>query len=392
MIRVAHITPSLGAKAGGIPSVIRGLVQESSRSGIDCLIAAVRDREYHQGETISGVKTILGESMGPDSLGFSTNLTRYLTQEMTHDTVIHSHGLWMHPGVVARNVSRLSGVPLMITPHGMLEPWALENSKWKKRIAGWLFENKNLRSAGCIHASSTAEARNVRNYGLRNPVAVIPNGIDPAGYSHLPPYVAIEEDYPLLKGKRRVLFLARIHPKKGLPHLLKAWKGLQPNFKDWALLIAGKDELGHEAEMKILASELGLGESVFFVGPLYGTAKLKCLAGSDVFVLPSFSEGFSMAVLEAAACALPIVLTPQCNFPELIAADGAVEVQPTAESCEIGLRRVLSLSDAEREAMGSRGRGLVETHYNWRAVATKMAAVYAWLLHQGPKPATLIEN
>jgi glycosyltransferase involved in cell wall biosynthesis len=111
-----------------------------------------------------------------------------------------------------------------------------------------------------------------------------------------------------------------------------------------------------------------------------------------VFVLPSFSEGFSMAVLEAAACALPIVLTPQCNFPELIAADGAVEVQPTAESCEIGLRRVLSLSDAEREAMGSRGRGLVETHYNWRAVATKMAAVYAWLLHQGPKPATLIEN
>jgi poly(glycerol-phosphate) alpha-glucosyltransferase len=196
----------------------------------------------------------------------------------------------------------------------------------------------------------------------------------------------MEAEYPRLKGKRRMLFLSRIHPKKGLAHLFKAWQQLASEFNEWILLVAGNDQLGHEQEMRSLAIGLGLGNAVVFLGPLYGEAKKKMMAGSDAFVLPSFSEGFSMAVLEAAACGLPVMLTPQCNFPELAAAGGAVEVQPEAASCEVGLRQMFSFSNAERKRMGARGQKLIRRDYTWPAIAARMAAVYAWLLRQGPKP------
>jgi poly(glycerol-phosphate) alpha-glucosyltransferase len=138
--------------------------------------------------------------------------------------------------------------------------------------------------------------------------------------------------------------------------------------------------------MELLAIDLGLRESVHFLGPLYGEAKLRALAGADCFVLPSLSEGFSMVALEAAACGLSALLTPQCNFPELAAAGGAFEAQPTVEGCELGLRKIFSLSDEQRLEMGARGRRLVQAEYTWRGVATQLASVYTWLLGQGPKP------
>jgi poly(glycerol-phosphate) alpha-glucosyltransferase len=356
------------------------------RSGVDCLVAGLRDEFIKPEGPIPGVKAILGNAIGPISFGYSPELKCLLAAEASRGLIIHSHGLWMHPGVIARKLAKASGSPLVVSPHGMLEPWALENSRWKKRFAALVFENRNLCSADCLHALCEAEARNMRNYGLRNPIAIVPNGVDLEEFSSLPPYEAIETERPLLKGKKRMLFLSRIHPKKGLPHLLRAWQRVVPEFKDWMLLIAGNDQLGHEQEMRSLAIELGLGNIVVFMGPLYGEAKKKAMAGSDAFVLPSFSEGFSMAVLEAAACGLPVLLTPQCNFPQLGAAGGAVEVQPEVTSCEKGLRQLLSLSDEQRKAMGACGWEMIRKAYTWPAIAEQMTAVYAWLLRRGPMP------
>jgi poly(glycerol-phosphate) alpha-glucosyltransferase len=383
---VVHVTSWLSRQGGGIPPVVWALASETRLQGIDCLVAGLEDQWVEADSSAKKVPLLTGSLLGPGTLGFSPNLLTRLTARMKPAGIIHSHGLWMYPGIVARRVSKSTASPLVISPHGMLEPWALENSRWKKRLAAWLFENKNLRSADCLHALCEAEARNIRSYGLRNPVAVIPNGVDLADFSSLPPYGAIERDNPRLKGKKRMLFLSRIHPKKGLPHLLRAWQKLASQFPDWRLLIAGNDQLGHEAELKKLTSELGLLTSVIFLGPLYGETKKQALAGADIFVLPSFSEGFSMAVLEAAACGLPVLLTPQCNFPELAAAGGAVEVQPEVESCENGLRHLLSLSQDERRGMGLRGRELIQKAYTWPGIAARMISVYAWLLRQGPKP------
>jgi poly(glycerol-phosphate) alpha-glucosyltransferase len=386
IFQVAHVTSWLSSQGGGIPPVIRGLICESMRSGLDCLVAGLRDEFMTPEGPVPGVRAILGDTVGPISFGFSPELKCRLAAEASGGLIIHSHGLWMHPGVVARELAKTTGSPLVISPHGMLEPWALENSSWKKRIAALVFENRNLRSADCLHALCEVEARNMRNYGLRNPIAVIPNGVDLKDFNPLPPYEAMEAEHPLLKDKRRMLFLSRIHPKKGLPHLLKAWQRLAPDFNDWVLLIAGSDQLGHAQEMRSLATELGLLNAVIFLGPLYGDAKMKAMAGSDAFVLPSFSEGFSMAILEAAACGLPVLMTPQCNFPELTAAGGAVETQPEVGSCEDGLRKIFSLSSAQRKSMGLCGRELIRKTYTWPAIAARMATVYAWLLRQGPKP------
>jgi poly(glycerol-phosphate) alpha-glucosyltransferase len=177
------------------------------RAGLNCLVAGLRDGFIEPEGPIPGVKTILGNTVGPVSFGFSPKLKQRLAAEVNGRWIIHSHGLWMYPGVAARKLAKASGFPWVVSPHGMLEPWALENSRWKKRLAALIFENRNLRSADCLHALCEAEARNMRHYGLRNPIAVIPNGVDLEDFSPLPPYEALEAEYPVLKGKRRMLFL-----------------------------------------------------------------------------------------------------------------------------------------------------------------------------------------
>lgn len=366
--------------------MVWALARELARLGTDCLVAGLKDQWVGADCSAYSVPLVTGSVLGPKALGFSPGLSAQLRPRLKPGGIVHSHGLWMHPGLVARKCALAKGCPLVVSPHGMLEPWALTRSRWKKRLVGRLFENANLRSASCLHALCEAEGRNIRNYGLRNPIAIVSNGVDLSEFTPLPAYDAIEHDKPLLKGKRRLLFLSRIHPKKGLPHLLRAWQRLAPEFKDWMLLVAGSDQLGHEAELKEQTSDLGLLASVLFLGPLYGEGRTRALAGADAFVLPSFSEGFSMAVLEAAACGLPVLFTPQCNFPELAAAGGAIEVQPEAGSCENGLRRLFSLSDEQRRSMGRHGRELVRKTYAWSAVAARMTSVYSWLLSQGPKP------
>jgi glycosyltransferase involved in cell wall biosynthesis len=392
MFRVAHVTSWLSLEGGGIPPVIGGLVRENSRSGIGCMVAGLRDELASAGEPFPGTKTVMGNTIGPNSFGFSPQLKSRLAAETKGSFVIHSHGLWMHPGVIARELANSAGIPLVISPHGMLEPWALVNSRWKKRFAAMLFENHNLRSASCLHALCGAEARNMRDYGLRNPIAIIPNGVDLEQFNPLPSYEAITEEFPVLRGKKRMLFLSRIHPKKGLPHLLKAWQKLGPEFGNWTLLIAGGDQNGHAQEIDSLSKQLRLENAVVFLGPLRGEAKKRALAGSDAFVLPSFSEGFSMAVLEAAAFGLPVLFTPQCNFPELTANGGAIEVQPNEADCLTGLRQMFSLSAGQLKGMGSRGKMLIQRKYTLPACAARMAAVYAWLLNLGPMPECISLN
>jgi glycosyltransferase involved in cell wall biosynthesis len=385
-LNVVHVTSWISRLGGGIPPVVWAQAREFSRLGLNCSVVGLEDEFVVEDCNRWNLPFLAAKVRGPKSFGYSSELRQLLTDQVARGSVIHSHGLWMYSGIVARNISRETGNPLVVSPHGMLEPWALQNSGWKKRLAASLFENQNLRSADCLHALCEAEATHLRSYGLRNPIAVLPNGVGLEDLFPLPAYEAIEAEHPNLKGKKRLLFLSRIHPKKGLPHLLRAWQRLAREFDDWTLLIAGNDQLGHEQEMRTLTTDLGLENSVLFLGPVYGEAKKRALAGSDAFVLPSFSEGFSMVVLEAAACGLPIVLTPQCNFLELAEASGAIEVEPEVSSCEGGLRRMFSLSGTQRKNMGACGRELIERVYTWPAIAARMGAVYAWLLGQGTKP------
>lgn len=386
-MKILHLTSWLSAAGGGIPPVLRALQHEQAAQGCDVRAAGLAEPNAAFG---CERQDITGCIAGPASFGYSPELRSSLFALRPAPDILHVHGLWMYPGLLARKLSEHASARRIVSPHGMLEPWALQNSRWKKRLASLAFENKNLRSADCLHALCQPEADNFRRYGLTNPIAVIPNGVDLGAFANPPARAILEQRFPALKGRRWVLFLSRIHPKKGLPHLLHAWASIlnsQPSLLDsWCLLIAGPDELCHEGEMKALVTELGLQSNVVFTGPLHGAEKLAALAGAGFFVLPSFSEGFSMAVLEAAAAGLPVMLTPPCNFPELAQGGGALVVAPDAAGCETGLRQLLALTDPERRAMGQRGRELIARQYTWSRIADQMLAVYRWLLNGGPPP------
>jgi poly(glycerol-phosphate) alpha-glucosyltransferase len=277
----------------------------------------------------------------------------------------------------------------------MLDPWALKNSRWKKRIAWTLFEHAHLREARCLRALCKSEADSIRQLGLGNEIAIIPNGIDlPTESPASPPWADVIEP-----GKKVLLYLSRIHPKKGLANLLKAWAA-ERKTEEWILAIAGWDQGGHEAELKQLCAELKIPftdmrepatnnpqpATVLFLGPQFNAAKLACYHHCDAFVLPSFSEGLPMVVLEAWANAKPVVMTAECNLPEGFQAGAALKIEPTENSVGVGLNELFRMTEAERVAMGGRGRELVVARFTWPRIAQQVEEVYAWMLGGGAKP------
>jgi len=324
-------------------------------------------------------------TVGPRAFGFQRGLMNALSAY--RPDLLHVHGLWMYPSVAAVRWAA-GNRPYLVSPHGMLDSWAVRNSAWKKRLAGLLYENAHLNAAACLHALCASEYESIRAYGLRNPVAIIPNGVDLPSET----YDRGQPDWQnLLPGQSQVLlFIGRIHPKKGLNHLLNAWARVKQESssaaKPWRLIIAGWEEGEHQKELEQLSITLGLGESIHFVGPQFDQQKDASLIRADAFILPSSSEGLPTAVLEAWSHRLPVLMTPQCNLPEGFVAKAAIDMSPEAASIAVALRKLFDMTELERRTMGDKGRRLVEERFAWPTVAASMRTVYAWVLGQGAKP------
>jgi glycosyltransferase involved in cell wall biosynthesis len=305
--------------------------------------------------------------------------------------VLHLHGLWMHPSSAALAYSRRTRRPHMISPHGMLDPWALHNSGWKKRIVSALYETANLRSAACIHALNASEAAAIRECGFNAPLCVIPNGVElPDSAAEPPPIPWWTKSAP---GVKTLLYLGRLHPKKGLPKVLAAWSRLDPAIRDsWRLLIAGWDEHGHQTSLRRMAAALNIEASVTFPGPLFGEDKKAAYYHSDAFILPSVSEGLPVVVLEAWSYGKPVLMTDACNLPEGFAADAAIPIEPDLESILSAMQTLITMDDAARWQMGANGLALAKQRFAWPVIAAEMAGVYRWLSDSGPRPATVTKS
>lgn len=386
-LHIAHITASLSRNGGGVSPVVRELATYQAECGL--LISLMGLKDVHTACDLGSCDTIhpyAGTVLGPSSYGYSLDLRRHLFG-LSEVDLAHCHGLWMYPNCLASTYAAKRGIPLIISPHGMLDPWALKNSAWKKRLAGWFFEKRNLRSAVCIHALCESEYESIRACGLKNPVCIIPNGVDlPQDQPKLaPPWADVVDP-----GRKIMLFLGRIHPKKGLPNLIEAWLKLRRcaagPISKWALVIAGWSQNGHEEELKKMVAEKGLGRDVIFLGPVFDDAKKACLQNADAFILPSLSEGLPVSVLEAWSNSLPVIMTAECNIPEGFQVGATVQVQPEVESIERGLRSFLSSSAGQQSEIGSKGRKLVVERFGWPHIAQQMLHVYRWVLGHTPKP------
>ena len=255
----------------------------------------------------------------------------------------------------------------------MLEPWALNNGKMKKAIALSLFQKKDLENAACIHATATSEAENIRELGFSNPIAVIPNGIDIS-------------EFPLKQGartnkKKKILFLSRIHPKKGIEMLLDAWVSLLPKSKkDWEIEIAGNGDSGYIEKLQARINQLGIEKEVKLIGPQFGREKLSIYHSADLFVLPTYSENFGIVVAEALACGIPVITTKGAPWEELNTYRAGWWIDIGIRPLVSALNVALSLEDEERLTLGRNGRQLIERKYAVESVGTKMIRLYSWIL------------
>jgi poly(glycerol-phosphate) alpha-glucosyltransferase len=386
------IMDSVSRANGGIFEAERRLQQGLQASGVDVRVVGLKD-EHTEADRAAWqpLSPVTFSVAGPRAFGFAPGMTRALA-EIDAD-LGYMVGLWKYPSVAAQQWADRRRKPLVIAPHGMLDAWALRNSAWKKKIAGAVFQNHQLRRAACFRALCAAEVASIRDRGMRAPVCVVPNGIDleacEGGGGSRPAM--------LTDDKKVLLYLGRLHPKKGLENLVAAWSKMGAAGRDWILVIAGWDQGGHEAQLRGQANELGMtsgdakasdwsGASIGFAGPQFGEEKKALYRACDAFILPSFSEGLPMVVLEAWAHGKPVLMTPQCNLPEGFAGDAAIRVEAETESLRLGLTQLIQMSDEERRAMGSRGRRLVERSFSWPRQAKEMADVYRWILGGGSRP------
>ena len=393
-MKIAFLCPSLSRSSGGIFEIERKLAQALVRLPLTTLEVFGPSDQYALTDlpSWSPLQPRTFAYIGPSSFRFSPGLQRAFC-EVDAD-LVHLHALWMFNSIIIRQWARHWGRPYLITANGMLERWAVQNSRWKKRVALALYERACLNRAACIQVNSEAEYQSVRMFGLRNPVCVIPNGIDlPEDISQSagdrgegPPWRELAPE-----GSNVLLYLGRLHPKKGLANLLNAWSRVKCGSPEWILAIAGWDQVGHQNELRKLASELGLLSSVFFIGPQFGEAKAACYRNCDAFVLPSFSEGLPMAVLEAWSHRKPVMMTLECNLPEGFSAGAALRIEPKTENIAAGLRQLFEMSGADRQTMGLRGENLVRHRFTWQKIAADMRSVYAWTLGGGQKPDCIVK-
>ncbi len=311
---------------------------------------------------------------------------RQVTEYLADADIVHMHGLWSLASLFAAKAAKQRGCPYIMRPAGMLEPWSLTQKKWKKKLALCMSFGKLLRNAAVLQGTALSEGEQFRRLGYKNPITIIPNGVNVCDYDVAYNADLVLDQWPQLRDRKRLLFLSRVHPKKALPNLIGAFARLADRFADWDVVIAGPDSDGHGAEILTQAEREGITSRVLMTGPVYGEMKIHLMVGSDLFVLPTHSENFGVAVVEAMAAQIPVITTKGTPWQELTEHNCGwwinIGLDPLTESLEAAM----SLSDDERAAMGRRGRELAMNRYAWSAIASQCDQMYRWILGHQPAP------
>lgn len=393
-LKVLSATPSVSRLYTGVYEVARNVALELNKSGIPIEIHGLLDRFTDQDlpnwhPLIPSVHKV----QWPAFLGYSKGYLKSLLNSTAN--VGHAHALWSYSSFALSRWSKIKNLPYMLSANGYLDDWALNNSKFKKLVAFKAGFRQVLERASCIQVNSFHEFESVRKLGLSNPVCCIPNGVLLPDLSHniSSPW----QGYHHLHGKRVLLYLSRIHPKKGVHLLLEAWNQVVKNhfFSDWNLVLVGFNEVpsSYEKQIRDYVSSNYLQDSVLMLHGLYGTDMMACYFNCDAFVLPSFSEGAAIAALNAWAFAKPSILTPHCNLLDPVKCQAGFRIETSVDSIISAITQLISADYSDLKAMGQRGRRLAEEYYSWNAVSRQLLEVYNWLhSKEFPAPSTLYQD
>jgi glycosyltransferase involved in cell wall biosynthesis len=312
-------------------------------------------------------------------LGLSREMPAGLRAAARAGEIMHVHGLWMLADVWPAWAVRGSDCQLVAAPRGMLEPWALAQRRWRKRAMWLAYQGPAVRAAKLLHVTAESELEAVRALGLRAPAALIPNGVAIPNEDETAHFAA---------PRRTLLFFSRVHPKKGIEPLIRAWCQTQDAFPDWQLRVVGPGAAPYAASLATLARELR-AQRISFVGPAYGAAKTAEFRDAQLFVLPTYSENFGLGVAEALAHGVPAIVGRGAPWSGLSAEGCGYWIDNSVAAIGACLRTALALRPAELQALGARGRAWMMRDFSWRERAKELVEAYGWLHQAGPPPRSL---
>ena len=370
-MRILNVVSSLSHHAGGPSRSVQGLVAGLNRADVEAWLMTLRRGEE---PWVDGVSHFVNGAP-------LENVVDRLKPD-----IVHLHGIWsleLHRCAV---VCRRRKIPYVIAPRGMLEPWSLKQKWLKKRIARLLYQDKDLKFAAALHATAESEAEQFRRLGFENPVIISPNGVNVPG--KFEPRNHLRQGYggqDTQNTRKRVLFVSRMHPKKGVMELVEAWntikhQTLNIKHQTWmcelVYTVNGDFEREYEAKVKARVKGLGLEDQFIFTGALNDDEKWEAYARADLFVLPTYSENFGIVVAEALWAGVPVITTKGTPWKELEERKCGWWIDTGVEPLVKALCKATVLSDVERREMGARGRELVEEKYTWDAVVKAMVKGY----------------
>lgn len=385
-MRVLHVISGISPVSGGTATTLVALARAQQRAGLAVGVFTT----FLHGSADGTAERLRADGIDVTEIGpAAPPLQRHpaiaprLRETVASHDIVHIHALWEDVQHQAARVARALAKPYVITPHGMLDPWSLNQSKWKKRIYLALRLRPNLNAASAIHYTSEIERDLAGPLGLKPRTIVEPNGVDLAEFENLPPCGAFRAKHSMLAdggAQRRpiVLFLGRLHPKKGLDLLVPAFAQAAP--ADAVLAIVGPDADGYADEVRAMAKQHGVVDRVLFTGMLRGRERVEAFVDSDLFALPSYQENFGVAVVEALAAGTPVVISDQVNIHREIAAAGVGGVVPTkVDALAQELGRWLG-DEPRRHAAAERARPFVWQKYDWNEIARRWREHYRTLV------------
>jgi glycosyltransferase involved in cell wall biosynthesis len=368
-VKIVHTIPDIDKEAAGPTYSVVRLCDALREEGEEVTLALVGERPS------SGTMRVFARGWGPKRFGNSPAMNKWLHAQVTAGVdVVHNHSLWMLPNVYAGWATRGKSTTYIVSPRGTLSPTAMASGSRLKRIIWPLLQRPALSHANCFHATAESEYEDIRRVGFRQPVAVIPNGID------IPTLVKRHAT-----SRRTVLYLGRLHPIKGVDLLLRAWQTLQARYPAWDLRIVGPRESPTAASLIGMASSLGL-RRISFDGALYGSDKFRAYQDASLYVLPSHSENFAMTVAEALASGTPVVVSQGAPW-ERVKREHAGWWHPTGyDGLCTSLEQAMSMPHDALIEMGQNGRRWMQKEFSWNRIAREMQDTYRWMRNQGPKP------
>ena len=369
VVTVASIANESAGPSYTVPSLCSGLARNGMDVQLHVLDTVPKCERTYQ------VFTYERRQFPVKALGRSPEMFKGLKDVLKDCDIVHNNGIWMMPNVYPAIAKRGTKCKLVFCPRGGLSETALKRSKIKKFLMGHFGgQYMALRETDMFHAASMKELLEIRALGYKQPITLVPNGIDLPDAIHK----------PFFDSKRKIAFFGRIHTTKAVDHLVAAWGNVAHKFPKWSLEIAGPD-CGTVKILKTMIAERNIPR-VSFVGELHGIDKYNFLASVDLYVIPSLTENFGITIAEALACGTPVIASKGCPWERLEEKKCGWWIDIGVDALTAQLEDTLTRSPIELECMGIAGKKWMATEYSWDKIAKKMIESYKWLCCGGVKP------